>query len=122
MPGMQLGVSLNRSLALGLAGFGKTATGSSSRPPFWGLAVDYALLEKGRLSLKLRTVAGFMYKSVEDELAKKMSLVVEPGAGLSWELSPQLKLVTQISLDFVNGTNDSLRRFSWGLGMELCRQ
>ena len=119
MPGMQLGVALNRSLALGLAGYGKTATDSSSRPPFWGLAVDYALLEKGRLSLRLRTIAGFMYKSVEDELAKKMSLVVEPGAGLSWELNPKLKLVTQLSLDFVNGTNDSLRRFSWGLGVEF---
>jgi hypothetical protein len=119
MPGMQLGVALNRSLALGLAGYGRTAADSSSRPPFWGLAVDYALLEKGRLSLRLRTIAGFMYKSVEDELAKKMSLVVETGAGLSWELNPQLRLVTQLSLDFVNGTNDDLRRFSWGLGVEF---
>jgi hypothetical protein len=119
MPGMQLGVALNRSLAFGLAGYGKTATESSSRPPFWGLAVDYAVLEKGRLSLRLRTIAGFMYKSVEDELARKMSLVVEPGAGLSWELNPRLKLVTQLSLDFVNGTNDNLRRFSWGLGIEF---
>ena len=60
---------------------------ANSRPPFWGLAVDYALLEKGRLGLRLRTVAGFMYKNKEDELAKLLSLVVEPGFGLSWALS-----------------------------------
>jgi hypothetical protein len=122
MPGMQFGVVLNRSLALGLAGFGKTAPESYSRPPFWGFNVDYMFLEKGKLSCKLRTIVGFMYKSKEDELAKKMSLVLEPGAGLAWALSAQLKIVTQLNLDFVNGTNDNLRRFSWGLGLEFCKQ
>jgi hypothetical protein len=122
MPGLQFGVMLNRSLALGLIGFGKTASESYSRPPFWGLTVDYLFLEKGRLRFNLRTIAGFMYKSIEDELAKKMSLVVEPGAGLAWALSNQLKIVSQISLDFVNGTNDNLSRFSWGLGLEFCKQ
>jgi hypothetical protein len=122
MPGLQFGVMMNRSLGLGLIGFGKTASESYSRPPFWGLTVDYLFLEKGRLRFNLRTIAGFMYKSIEDELAKKMSLVVEPGVGLAWALSNQLKIVTQVSLDFVNGTNDSLRRFSWGLGLEFCKQ
>ena len=122
MPGMQFGVVLNRSLALSLAGFGKTAPEITSRPPFWGLTVDYTFLEKGRLSFRLRTITGFMYKSREDELAKKMSLVVEPGVGLAWQLSGQLKIVSQLSLDFVNGTNDNLRRFSLGLGLELCKQ
>ena len=122
MPGMQFGVTLNRSLALGLAGYGKTAPESTSRPPFWGLNIDYTFLEKGGLSFRLRTITGFMYKSREDELSKKMSLVVEPGVGLAWELSRQLKIVSQLSLDFVNGTNDNLRRFSWGLGLELCKQ
>lgn len=122
MPGMQFGVTLNRSLALGLSGFGKTAPESTSRPPFWGLNIDYTFLEKNGLSFRLRTITGFMYKSKEDELAKKMSLVVEPGAGLAWELSQQWKIVSQLSLDFVNGTNDNLRRFSWGLGLEFCKQ
>ncbi|MCJ7526008.1 MAG: caspase family protein [Candidatus Aminicenantes bacterium] len=122
MPGMQFGVALNRSLALGLSGFGKTAPESTSRPPFWGLNIDYTFLEKNRLSFRLRTITGFMYKSKEDELARKMSLVVEPGVGLAWELSRQLKIVSQLSLDFVNGTNDNLRRFSWGLGLEFCKQ
>lgn len=122
MPGMQFGVTLNRSLAFGLSGYGKTAPESTSRPPFWGLNIDYTFLEKGRLAFRLRTVAGFMYKSREDELAKKMSLVVEPGAGITWELNRQLKIVSQLSLDFVNGTNDNLRRFSWGLGLEFCKQ
>ncbi len=119
MPGMQFGITLNRSLAIGLTGFGKTAPESFSRPPFWGINVDYAFRESGRLGFRLRTVAGFMYKNLEDELAKKMSLVVEPGAGLTWELNPRLHLATQISLDFVNGTNDNLRRYSWGLGIEI---
>ena len=122
MPGMQLGGRLGRSLAFGLVGFGGIGPEANSRPPFWGLAVDYALLEKGRLGLRLRTVAGFMYKNKEDELAKLLSLVVEPGFGLSWALSHRLNLTTQVSLDFVDGTNDNLRRFSWGLGLELCRQ
>jgi hypothetical protein len=121
MPGMQFGVTLNRSLALGLTGFGKTAPESYNRPPFWGLNIDYTFLEKGRISFRLRTIAGLMYKSKEDELAKKMSLVVEPGAGLAWALGTQLKIVTQLSLDFVNGTNDNLRRFSWALGLEFCK-
>ena len=92
------------------------------RDRFWGLAVDYALLEKGRLGLRLRTVAGFMYKDKENELAKLLSLVIEPGFGLSWALSQRINFTTQVSLDFVDGTNDKLRRFSWGLGLELCRQ
>ena len=122
MPGMQLGARLGRSLAFGLVGFGRVGPEANSRPPFWGLAVDYALLEKGRLGLRLRAVAGFMYKDKEDEQAKLLSLVVEPGFGLSWALSHRINLTTQVSLDFVNGTNDELRRFSWGLGLELCRQ
>jgi hypothetical protein len=122
MPGMQLGARLGRSLAFGLVGFGRVGPEANSRPPFWGLAVDYALLEKGRLGLRLRTVAGLMYKDKEDEQAKLLSLVVEPGFGLSWALSHRINLTTQVSLDFVNGTNDELRRFSWGLGLELCRQ
>jgi hypothetical protein len=40
---------------------------------------------------------------------------------LAWALSTQLKIVTQLSLDFVNGTNDNLRRFSWALGLEFCK-
>ncbi len=87
MPGMQLGARLGRSLAFGLVGFGGIGPEANSRPPFWGLAVDYALLEKGRFGLRLRTVAGFMYKNRENELAKLLSLVVEPGFGLSWALS-----------------------------------
>lgn len=122
MPGMQLGVNLGRSLALGLVGFGRTGPVTNSRPPFWGVAVDYAIWEMGRLGLRLRTVAGFMFKDREDELARRMSTVVEPGFGLAWTLSRRLKLTTQASLDFVNGDNDDLRRFSWGLGLELCRQ
>jgi len=122
MPGMQLGGRLGRSLAFGLVGFGRVGPETDSRPPFWGLAVDYAAVEKGRLGLRLRTVAGFMYKGKEDELARRLSLVVEPGFGLAWALSHRLNLTTQVSLDFVNGTNDQLRRFSWGLGLELCRQ
>ncbi len=122
MPGMQLGARLGRSLAFGLVGFGGIGPEANSRPPFWGLAVDYALLEKGRFGLRLRTVAGFMYKDRENELAKLLSLVVEPGFGLSWALSHRINLTTQVSLDFVDGTNDKLRRFSWGLGLELCRQ
>jgi hypothetical protein len=122
MPGMQLGARLERSLAFGLVGFGRVGPDANSRPPFWGLAVDYALLEKGRLGLRLRTVAGFMYKNREDELGKLLSLVVEPGFGLAWALSHRLNVTTQVSLDFINGSNDELRRFSWGLGLELCRQ
>jgi hypothetical protein len=122
LPGVQFGVMLNRSLALGLVGFGKTSSQSFNRPPFWGLTVDYLFLEKGRLQFKLRTTSGFMYKNIEDEMAKRMSLVLEPGAGLAWALSDQLKIVSQISLDFVNGTNDHLRRYSWGLGLEFFRQ
>jgi hypothetical protein len=63
-----------------------------------------------------------MYKNKENELAKLLSLVVEPGFGLSWALSHRINVTTQVSLDFVDGTNDNLRRFSWGLGLELCRQ
>jgi hypothetical protein len=122
MPGIQLGARLGRSLAFGLVGFGGIGPETNSRPPFWGLAVDYALLEKGRFGLRLRTVAGFMYKDKENELAKLLSLVVEPGFGLSWALSHRINFTTQVSLDFVDGTNDNLRRFSWGLGLELCRQ
>ncbi len=122
MPGMQLGTRLDRSLAFGLVGFGRVGPEANSRPPFWGLAVDYALLEKGRLGLRLRTVAGFMYKDKEAEMDKLLSLVVEPGFGLAWALSHRFNLTTQVSLDFVDGTNDQLRRFSWGLGLELCRQ
>jgi hypothetical protein len=122
MPGMQLGARLERSLAFGLVGFGRVGPEANSRPPFWGLAVDYALLEKGRLGLRLRTVAGFMYKNKEDELGKLLSLLVEPGIGLAWALSRRLNITTHVSLDFVNGSNDELRRFSWGLGLELCRQ
>ncbi len=122
MPGMQLGATLGRSLALGLVGFGRTGPEANSRPPFWGLAVDYTIVQMGRLGLRLRTIAGFMYRDREDELAKRLSTVVEPGFGLAWALSRRLKLTTQASLDFVNGDNDDLRRFSWGLGLELCRQ
>jgi hypothetical protein len=122
MPGMQFGVALNRYLSLGLTGFGKTSTQSYNRPPFWGLNIDYVFLEKGRLGCKLKTIVGFMYKNIEDELAKKMSMVLEPGAGLAWSISTQLKIITQLSLDFVNGTNDNLRRFSWGFGVEFCKQ
>jgi hypothetical protein len=122
MPGMQLGGRLGRSLAFGLIGFGRVKPEANSRPPFWGLAVDYSVLEKGRLGFRLRTVAGFMYRDLEDEMSKRLSLVVEPGIGLAWALSHRLNLTTQVSLDFVNGTNDELRRFSWGLGLELCRQ
>jgi len=122
MPGMQLGARLARSLAFGLVGFGRVGPEANSRPPFWGLALDYALLEKGRLGLRLRTVAGFMYRDKQDEQAKLLSLVVEPGFGLSWRLSHRFNLTSQVSLDFVNGSNDALRRFSWGLGLELCRQ
>ncbi len=122
MPGMQLGARLGRSLAFGLIGFGRVGPETDSRPPFWGLAVDYALLEKGRLGLRLRTVAGFMYKDKQDELAKSLSLVVEPGFGLAWALSHRFNLTSQVSIDFVNGSNDELRRFSWGVGLELCRQ
>ncbi len=122
MPGLQLGGRLGRSLAFGLIGFGRVGPEANSRPPFWGLAIDYAVLEKGRLGLRLRTVAGFMYKDLEDEMSKRLSLVVEPGIGLAWALSHRLNLTTHVSLDFVNGTNDELRRFSLGLGLELCRQ
>ena len=122
MPGMQLGMVLNRSLTLGLTGFGKTAPESTSRPPFWGLNIDYTFFEKGRLSFRLRSITGIMYKSREDELARKMSLVEEPGVCLAWALNTQLKIVTQLSLYFINGSNDNLRRFSWGLGIEFCKQ
>jgi hypothetical protein len=122
MPGMQLGARLGRSLAFGLVGFSRVGPEANSRPPFWGLAVDYAVLEKGRLGLRLRTVAGFMTKDKGDELAKRLSLVVEPGFGLAWALSHRINFTAQVSLDFVDGTNDELRRFSWGLGLELCRQ
>ena len=122
MPGMQLGARLGRSLAFGLVGFSRVGPEANSRPPFWGLAVDYAVLEKGRLGLRLRTVAGFMTKDKGDEPAKRLSLVVEPGFGLAWALSHRINFTAQVSLDFVDGTNDELRRFSWGLGLELCRQ
>jgi len=119
---MQLGARLGRSLSIGLIGFGRVGPAADSRPPFWGLAVDYPLLQQGRLGVRLRTVAGFMYKDAADEKAKLLSTVVEPGIGLAWTLSHRLNLTTHASLDFVNGTNDELGRFSWGLGLELCRQ
>ncbi len=122
MPGMQLGARLGRGLSIGLIGFGRVGPETDSRPPFWGLAADYPLLQQGRLGVRLRTVAGFMYKDTADEKAKLLSTVVEPGIGLAWALSRRLNLTTHASLDFVNGSNDGLGRFSWGLGLELCRQ
>lgn len=122
MPGLQIGARLGRSLSFGMIGFGRIGPETGSRPPFWGLAVDYPLLQEGRLGVRLRTIAGFMYKDREDEKSRLLSTVVEPGIGLAWMLSHRLNLITHASLDFVNGTNDQLRRFSWGLGLELCRQ
>jgi len=122
MPGMQLGARLGESLAFGLVGFGRVGTGTGSRPPFWGLAIDYPLLKHGRLGVRLRTVAGMMQREGEDGLSRRYSLVIEPGAGVAWALSHRVNLIAQASLDFVDGANDDLRRFSVGLGLELCRQ
>jgi len=122
MPGMQLGGRLGESLAFGLVGFGRVGAGAGSRPPFWGLAIDYPLLKQGRFGVRLRTVAGMMRSDGEDERSRRYSLVIEPGVGAAWALSHRFNLVVQASLDFVDGANDDLRRFSLGLGLELCRQ
>jgi hypothetical protein len=121
MPGMQFGVAIIRSLFLGLTGFGKTAPGENRRPPFWGFNVDYLLLEQKALGVRLRTIVGFMYKNAEERLARHLSTVVEPGVGLALSLNRNLKVVTYVSLDFVSGTNDNLRRYSWGLGLEYAK-
>ncbi len=120
MPGMQLGARLGESLAFGLVGFGRIGTGG--RPPFWGLAIDYPLLKKGRFGLRLRTIAGMTRLDSDDERSRRLYLVVEPGVGVAWALSHRLNLTAQAGLDFVDGANDDLRRFSLGLGLELCRQ
>ena len=72
--------------------------------------------------MRLHTVAGMMRSDGDEEPSRRYSLVIEPGAGVAWALSHRINLIAQASLDFVDGANDDLRRFSVGLGLELCRQ
>lgn len=121
MPGMQLGVATSPVLSFGLVGYGRTAAEMNSRPPFWGLACDFLLLGRGRAGLRTRTVAGLMYRNREEELARRLTLVLEPGIGVTWRVGTRSRLVAHLSLDFVDGSNDSLRRYSCGLGVEIGR-
>ncbi|NIM11434.1 MAG: hypothetical protein GTO45_36835 [Candidatus Aminicenantes bacterium] len=117
LSGFQFGLTFNRSLSIGFAGFANTGDFPLGHPVYWGLTVEYLFPARSMFQPKV----GILVGAGEEYLLSHGFYVIEPEASVTFNITRKFSITSGISFRINTRENAVLSPFSWGFSLELGR-
>jgi hypothetical protein len=113
--GTRFGMTFNKNLSLGIAGYANSSDITEAHPAYGGVALEYAFPSRHFINLKISALVG----AGEEELLNRSFFIFEPEVGITLNLTRLLNIGTGISYRFTSLDNSVLSRMSWSFSIRL---